>query len=108
VYTGDTTPDNTNLGAIHSLLGAVHISNALAKVKGSILFALNILNADECGIWALITLATLEALNTALRVETNNHKVSIYVYQIYKSPSSFIYSVITDPLSQYSYSTKSQ
>jgi hypothetical protein len=67
----DTTPDNTNLEVIYSFLGVLYINNALAKVKGSIFFVLNIRNADKRSICALIMLVTLEALNMVLIVETN-------------------------------------
>jgi len=70
VSTGNTTPDNTNLGTIDLTLSTVDIGNTLTEVELSILGGLDTLNLDQGDIGVLGTLSTLETQNTALTVKT--------------------------------------
>ncbi len=77
VSTGNTTPDNTNLGTIDLTLSTVDIGDTLTEVELSILGSLDTFNLDQGDIRVLSTLSTLEAKNTALTVKTVINK---YLY----------------------------
>lgn len=70
MWTGDATPDDPYLGALHLRLSSVHVCNALAEVELSVILVVHALYLKEGGVWARIALCTLVPENPALAVES--------------------------------------
>lgn len=71
VRTSDLAPDDADLGSSLLGLGAVDVGDTLAEVELGVLLVLDTLNLDERGVRVRVVLASLVALDPALRVESS-------------------------------------
>lgn len=70
VRASDLSPNYTDLGTIHLALCTVHVSEALTQIKVGLILCVDVLNLDQAGVLALVSLATLESKDAGLGVES--------------------------------------
>mgnify|MGYP001545488785 CR=1 FL=1 len=69
---GDFAPNNSESGVSGCVLGLVDEGNSLSKVEGSVFLVVDTLDLQQCELFVLDALASLEASEDSLSVESKN------------------------------------
>ena len=68
----DLAPDSSEFSVVLNTLGLVNVSDSLAKVKACVLLVIDTLDLEESELFILSGLASLEANEDCLSVESKS------------------------------------